>query len=84
MCKAMAPPERIECVPTSSGANPSLAHLIALCPEENDDYGGAERAETWRGRVFADCGGQITAMFALAEEDVDTRLNWADRWALQS
>ena len=25
MCMAMAPPERRECVPTSSGANPSLA-----------------------------------------------------------
>ena len=68
MCMAMAPPERRECVPTSSGANMSLA-------APND--GCADRAETLRGRVVADCGGRITSMFIQAEEDVDAHPKWA-------
>ena len=32
MCMAMAPPERRECVPTSSGANPILAAPTHLHP----------------------------------------------------
>ena len=37
-----------------------------------------------RGRVVADCGGGITAMLSLGEEDIDARLNWAGCWALWS
>ena len=37
-----------------------------------------------RGRVVADCGGCITAMLSLAEEDVDARSNWASGQALRS
>ena len=59
-------------------------HSLALCPEDSDDYGGADRSETLRGRVVAECGGRITAMFVLAEEDVDVRSNWAGGRALQS
>ena len=60
------------------------ALLFALCPGDGDDDGGADRAETMRGRVVADCGGRITAMLLLAEEDVDARSNWAGGRALQS
>ena len=52
------------------------AHTFALCPETGDDNGGADRAETLRGGVVTDCGGGITAMLSLAEEDVDPCSNW--------
>ena len=53
------------------------AHTFALCPEKGDDNGGADRAETLSGRVVADCGGGITTMLSLAEEDIDPCSNWA-------
>ena len=37
-----------------------------------------------RGRVVSDCGGRITVILPLAEDDVDARLNWAGGWALRS
>ena len=37
-----------------------------------------------RGRVVTDCGGGVTAMLSLAEEDVDARSNWAGSRALRS
>ena len=37
-----------------------------------------------RGRLVADCGGWITAMLSLTEEDVDLRSNWAGSRALRS
>ena len=58
------------------------AHTFALCPDGGDDNGGADRAETLRGRVVTDCGGGITAMLSLAEEDIDPCSNWAGSWAL--
>ena len=60
------------------------AHSLALRPEDGDDDGGADQAETLRGRVFANCGGPITAILSLVEEDVDTRSNWAGGRTLQS
>ena len=57
-------------------------HSLALRPEDSDGDGGADRAETSRGRVVTDCGGWITAMFALAEEDVEARSNCASGRAL--
>ena len=60
------------------------AHSIALRPEDGDDGGGADRVETLRGRVVADCCGRITTMFAQAEEDVDARSNWVGCRALRS
>ena len=51
------------------------AHSLALRPEDNDDDGGADQAETLRSRVVSECDGRITAMLPLAEEDVDTRSN---------
>ena len=56
--------------------------MRALRPEYGDNDGGDNRAETLRGRIFADCGGRITAMLSLAEEDVDARSNWAGGRAL--
>ena len=60
------------------------SHTFALCPEKGDDNGGADRAETLRGGVVTDCGGGITAMLSLAEEDIDPCSNWAGGWALRS
>ena len=50
-------------------------HSLALRLEDSDNDGGADRAETLRGRIVADCGDQITAMLSLAEGDVDARSN---------
>ena len=36
------------------------------------------------GRVAANCGGQITAMLSLAEEDVNAHSNWIGGRELQS
>ena len=47
------------------------AHSLALCLEQGDDNGGADRAETLRGGLVTDCGGGITAMLSLAEDDID-------------
>ena len=58
------------------------AHLLALRPEDSDDDGGADKAETLRGRVVSDCGSQITFMFAQVEKDVDARSNWAGCWGI--
>ena len=60
------------------------AHSLALCPEKGDNNGGADRVETLRGRVVTDCGGAITAMLSLAEEDVDPLSNWTGGRALRS
>ena len=60
------------------------AHSLALCPEKGDHNGGADQAEALGSRVVTDCGGGITAMLSLAEEDVDPRSNWAGRRALRS
>ena len=65
---------------SKSGRN----HSFAFRPEDGDDDGSADRAETLRGRVVADCGGQITAMISLVEEDVDACSNWSGGRALQS
>ena len=62
----------------------SRAHTFALCLEQGDDNGGADRAETLRGGVVTDCGGGITAMLSLTEEDIDPCSNWAGGWALRS
>ena len=51
------------------------AHLLALRPDDGDDVGGADRTETLRGRVVANCGYRITSMLSQAEEDVDTHPN---------
>ena len=59
------------------------AHSLALRPEDSDDDGVADRSKTLRGRVVADCGGQITVMLLMAEEYVDACLNWSDSRALQ-
>ena len=47
------------------------AHSLALRPDDGYDIRGVDRAETLGGRVVADCGGQVTPMFLLAEEYVD-------------
>ena len=60
------------------------AHSLALCPEDGDNDGSADRAETLRGRVVADCGGRITAMLSQVEEDVDAHSNWAGGRSLRS
>ena len=60
------------------------SHLLVIRPDDGDDVGGADQAETLRGRVFSDCGSRITSMFSQAEEDVDARSNWAGCWALRS
>ena len=81
MCMAMAPPDRREFPSTKSESG--QAHSLALRPEEGDDDGGADQAETPRGRVVVDCIGRITAMFTLAEEYVDDCSNWAGGQALR-
>ena len=53
------------------------AHLLALRSDDGDDVGGADRADTLRGRVVADCGGRITSMCSQAQDDVGACLNWA-------
>ena len=60
------------------------AHSLALRPKKGDENGSADRAETLRSRVVADCGGRVTAMLLLAEEDVDARSNWGGGRALRS
>ena len=59
-------------------------HSLGLRPEDGDGDGGADRAETLMGRAVTDCGGRITAMLPLAEEEVDASSNKAGRWALRS
>ena len=57
-------------------------YSLVLRPENGDDDGGADRAETLRGRVVADCGGRITSMLSLAEGNVDASSKWAGGRAL--
>ena len=58
------------------------AHLLALRPKGGDNNGDADQAETFRGRVVADCVGWSTAMLLLAEEDGDPRSKWTGGRAL--
>ena len=51
------------------------AHSLALPPDDGDDVGGAEQAETLNSRVVSGYGGRITSMLSQAEEDVDAPSN---------
>ena len=58
------------------------AHLLGLGSDDGDDIRGADRAETLIGRIVVDWGGEVASVFSQAEEDIDTRSNWAGCWGL--
>ena len=60
------------------------SHWLTLHPDDGNDVGDTDQAETLRGRVVSDCGGLITSMLSQAGEDVDARSNWAGCQALRS
>ena len=51
------------------------AHSLALRPDDGNDVGSADRAETLSGRVVANWGGRVASMFLQAEEDVEAHSN---------
>ena len=53
------------------------AHSLGLAPDDGDDIQSAGQEETLSGRIVADWCGGVASMFLQAEEDVDTRSNWA-------
>ena len=57
-------------------------HSFALQSDDVDDVLGADREETLRRRVVADCGSQVTSMLLQAEEDVGVSSNLESCWSL--
>ena len=70
----MSPPERRECVPTSSGAKPSLAASTRRHSADSDDVECADGVDATIGGKIADGGGWIASMVVQEEEFVDAYL----------
>ena len=61
---------------------PCSPHSLALYPDDDNDAGGADGAETLRGGVVADGGGWITALFLESEEGIDAGSDKVGFWRL--